>query len=564
MTPWLSSALPTILASPEYTSGTTVVFVTFDEGSGGETGENCATNTTDNSCHVLTIVISPSTRAGATSATLFNHYSLLATTEQLLGLPALGQAASAGYHDRRVQPLTNAAGTVTGRAQRPRPGGGGNFIAYSHECPLGSVCGIGLSGFARSDALARGERTGEAWTWTIRGPARGGRARHRLPFSGAVPGGRQPPAVPAGGRRARRSGGGRGRGQPAGRPYRPEPGRRGGDGDDRRPQARRDPHAGEPVLRPLLRHPAGRPGLLPTSRSSSTRTARRSSSSPTSRAPTSGTCCPSTWTPPRWTRRTRATSTTAGPATTARATAGCGTTGSPPRPSRRWATSPATTCRSTTRSPTRSPSATATTSRYSGRPARTGCTSGRAPPAAGRRTRRTTPSSSPNVTTYPELLLKRGHLLAGVHQPRGGRRQREQRLGRRLRRQPAVVLPAVPDLGEGDHDGGAAARRPGRRAAVAAERGHPARAEPRQPRARPVHRRLRRGHDSAGVLDRRAVRVLRAPVGEPELRRALRADGARGADGQPGAVGDHGAVHHLRRARRLLRPRAAGGARDDA
>ena len=93
---WLSSNLPTILASPEYTSGTTVVFVTFDEGTGGETGENCATNTTDNSCHVLTIVISPSTRAGSTSATLFNHYSLLATTEQLLGLPALGQAASAG------------------------------------------------------------------------------------------------------------------------------------------------------------------------------------------------------------------------------------------------------------------------------------------------------------------------------------------------------------------------------------------------------------------------------------------------------------------------------------
>src|SRR3981081_866499 len=37
------------------------------------------------------------------------------------------------------------------------------------------------------------------------------------------------------------------------------------------------------------------------------------------------------------------------------------------------------------------------------------------------------------------------HLLAGVHQPRGGRRQRERRLGRRLRRQPAVDVPAVPD-----------------------------------------------------------------------------------------------------------------------
>ena len=93
---WLRSSLRAILASREYTSGSTAVFVTFDEGAGGQTGENCTTNTADGSCHVLTIVISPSTAAGSTSATEFNHYSLLATTEQLLGLPALGQAASVG------------------------------------------------------------------------------------------------------------------------------------------------------------------------------------------------------------------------------------------------------------------------------------------------------------------------------------------------------------------------------------------------------------------------------------------------------------------------------------
>ncbi len=33
-------------------------------------------------------------RFRATSATLFNHYSLLGTAEQLLGLPALGAASS--------------------------------------------------------------------------------------------------------------------------------------------------------------------------------------------------------------------------------------------------------------------------------------------------------------------------------------------------------------------------------------------------------------------------------------------------------------------------------------
>jgi phospholipase C len=92
---WLSNNLPKILSSPEYTSGNTAVFITFDEGSGGTKGENCATNTTDNSCKIPTIVVSPSTKAGTKSGTLFNHYSLLATAEHLLGLPALRQAASA-------------------------------------------------------------------------------------------------------------------------------------------------------------------------------------------------------------------------------------------------------------------------------------------------------------------------------------------------------------------------------------------------------------------------------------------------------------------------------------
>ena len=119
----------------------------------------------------------------------------------------------------------------------------------------------------------------------------------------------------------------------------------------------------------------------------------------------------------------------------------------------------------------------------------------------------------------PRAAAEGRRLLAGVRQPRGRRRQRQRRLGRRLRRQPAVVLPAVPGLGEGSHGGGPAARRPGRGAAVAAERGDAARAEPRQPRARPVHRRLRGQHDPAGLVDRRAVRVLRAPGGQPELRR---------------------------------------------
>jgi len=40
------------------------------------------------------LVISPSTKAGSRSGILFNHYSLLGTAEQLLGLSKLGLATA--------------------------------------------------------------------------------------------------------------------------------------------------------------------------------------------------------------------------------------------------------------------------------------------------------------------------------------------------------------------------------------------------------------------------------------------------------------------------------------
>jgi phosphatidylinositol-3-phosphatase len=91
---WLAKNVPAILKSSAYQSGSLVVFITWDEGSGGKTND-CATNTTDQGCHVATIAISPSTVAGTQSAALFNHYGLLATTELLLGVPPLGAASGA-------------------------------------------------------------------------------------------------------------------------------------------------------------------------------------------------------------------------------------------------------------------------------------------------------------------------------------------------------------------------------------------------------------------------------------------------------------------------------------
>jgi phospholipase C len=93
---WLQQNLPSILGSFDYRQGNTAVFITFDEGDGEMFGEDCAANPTDESCHIATIVISPSTPTGTTSDELFTHYSLLRTTEEMLGLSQfLGEAANA-------------------------------------------------------------------------------------------------------------------------------------------------------------------------------------------------------------------------------------------------------------------------------------------------------------------------------------------------------------------------------------------------------------------------------------------------------------------------------------
>jgi phospholipase C len=91
---WLSTNLEAIFTSPAYAAGTTAVVLTWDEGEGG-TSNNCARNTTDIGCHIAAIVASPSTVPGTKSAKLFNHYSLLRTTEDLLGVPALAKAKTA-------------------------------------------------------------------------------------------------------------------------------------------------------------------------------------------------------------------------------------------------------------------------------------------------------------------------------------------------------------------------------------------------------------------------------------------------------------------------------------
>jgi len=93
---WLADNLPTILNSAEYQGGHVAVMITWDEGAPEDpAGENCVSDPSGTGCLVTTIVVSPSTPAGTVSATFFDHYSLLRTTETLLGLGLLNQAALA-------------------------------------------------------------------------------------------------------------------------------------------------------------------------------------------------------------------------------------------------------------------------------------------------------------------------------------------------------------------------------------------------------------------------------------------------------------------------------------
>jgi hypothetical protein len=77
---FLRSYVPALMATPQYRARTTAIFITWDEGTGGN--------------RVPCLVISPFTH-GVRDRTRYSHYSLLRTTEALLGLPFLGGARSA-------------------------------------------------------------------------------------------------------------------------------------------------------------------------------------------------------------------------------------------------------------------------------------------------------------------------------------------------------------------------------------------------------------------------------------------------------------------------------------
>ena len=89
---WLKAWFAKIVASPGYLDGSTVVFLTWDEDEGAEANR------------IPTIVVSPSTPGRhASRRRPFSHYSLLKTTEELLGIPTfLGHAGGPGTLSMRA------------------------------------------------------------------------------------------------------------------------------------------------------------------------------------------------------------------------------------------------------------------------------------------------------------------------------------------------------------------------------------------------------------------------------------------------------------------------------
>jgi hypothetical protein len=78
---YLQEWIPKILASRSYRSGKTVLFITYDEG-------------ISTSNHVYTVAASRSIRPKTIIRRPLDHYSLLRTSEQLLGLPCLAHACN--------------------------------------------------------------------------------------------------------------------------------------------------------------------------------------------------------------------------------------------------------------------------------------------------------------------------------------------------------------------------------------------------------------------------------------------------------------------------------------
>ena len=107
---FLARWIPRITASRAYRAGRTAVFITWDEPDDFRVQPPRDT--------IATIVIAPTVPRGATVATRLDHYAMLRTTEEMLGIADLSRRRRVGAVDARRVPLLTA---VSRPGRRPRP-----------------------------------------------------------------------------------------------------------------------------------------------------------------------------------------------------------------------------------------------------------------------------------------------------------------------------------------------------------------------------------------------------------------------------------------------------------
>ena len=119
---WLQTLIPKIMAGPDWKAGRLAVFIVWDEGYGPTPpfGADC-TVLTLGGCRIPLVVLSPRTH-GVKDANLYTTYSVLRTTQEILGLPLAAAGPDRAVVPDRVRALIGRCrGDVAG-CRRAGPG----------------------------------------------------------------------------------------------------------------------------------------------------------------------------------------------------------------------------------------------------------------------------------------------------------------------------------------------------------------------------------------------------------------------------------------------------------
>jgi len=94
---WLKQQVPMIMDSPAFKQDGMLV-ITFDEAEGNATGPASGIPGGTAGGRIGALVVSPQVRGGTSSDRLYNHFSLLASIEDIFSLPYLGYAGAPGLN----------------------------------------------------------------------------------------------------------------------------------------------------------------------------------------------------------------------------------------------------------------------------------------------------------------------------------------------------------------------------------------------------------------------------------------------------------------------------------